>query len=174
MRPMSIRLLHPVSIPGTFPCAYSIPRCAMRTRDPRGPGRGEMRGTPWKTRLWARPCASMRGQSQRRGWDSNPRTACTVNGFQDRPDQPLRHPSGSAPPGLGPHGVLLSDLVEDLVGDVDRHIDGHGQGDRVAGPRVDLDELAVVADPQLGEISMLAQLIDVNILQVAAQQVDGG
>ncbi len=27
----------------------------------------------------------------RRGWDSNPRTACTVNGFRDRPDRPLRH-----------------------------------------------------------------------------------
>ncbi len=27
----------------------------------------------------------------RRGWDSNPRTACTVNGFRDRPVRPLRH-----------------------------------------------------------------------------------
>ncbi len=29
--------------------------------------------------------------SWRRGWDSNPRTACTVNGFRDRPVRPLRH-----------------------------------------------------------------------------------
>ena len=27
----------------------------------------------------------------RRGWDSNPRYACTHNGFRDRPDRPLRH-----------------------------------------------------------------------------------
>jgi len=42
------------------------------------------------------PAASCRQEpptAKRRGWDSNPRTACTVNGFQDRPDQPLWHPS---------------------------------------------------------------------------------
>src|SRR5690606_11627165 len=27
----------------------------------------------------------------RRGRDSNPRNACTLNGFRDRPDRPLRH-----------------------------------------------------------------------------------
>ena len=27
----------------------------------------------------------------RRGWDSNPRTACAVNGFRDRPIRPLWH-----------------------------------------------------------------------------------
>ena len=32
-----------------------------------------------------------RRNSWRRGWDSNPRTACTVNGFRDRPVRPLRH-----------------------------------------------------------------------------------
>ncbi len=30
---------------------------------------------------------------QRRGWDSNPRMACTIYGFQDRPNRPLWHPS---------------------------------------------------------------------------------
>ena len=30
--------------------------------------------------------------------------------------------------------LLLTDLVEDIVGDEDRHIDGHGQRDRVARP----------------------------------------
>src|SRR5215210_5820689 len=30
---------------------------------------------------------------KRRGWDSNPRTTCAVNGFQDRPVRPLRHPA---------------------------------------------------------------------------------
>src|SRR4029450_2130550 len=29
----------------------------------------------------------------RRGWDSNPRSACTDSGFQDRCDRPLCHPS---------------------------------------------------------------------------------
>ncbi len=29
--------------------------------------------------------------SWRRGWDSNPRYACTHNGFRDRPDRPLWH-----------------------------------------------------------------------------------
>ena len=29
----------------------------------------------------------------RRGWDSNPRNACTLAGFQDRCLQPLGHPS---------------------------------------------------------------------------------
>ena len=45
-------------------------------------------------------------------------------------------------------------------------------GDRVAGPRVDLDELAVVADPELGEIGVVAQLVDVDVLQLAAEQLD--
>jgi hypothetical protein len=31
----------------------------------------------------------------RRGWDSNPRYACTHNGFRDRPDRPLWHLSGA-------------------------------------------------------------------------------
>src|SRR5713101_5232096 len=41
----------------------------------------------------------------RRGWDSNPRYACTHNGFRDRPDRPLWHLSratlirGRFPPG---------------------------------------------------------------------------
>ncbi|GAH91666.1 unnamed protein product, partial [marine sediment metagenome] len=30
----------------------------------------------------------------RRGWDSNPRSPCGDNGFQDRHHRPLGHPSG--------------------------------------------------------------------------------
>ena len=30
--------------------------------------------------------------------------------------------------------LLLADLVDDVVGDEDRHVDGHGQRDRVARP----------------------------------------
>ena len=33
----------------------------------------------------------------RRGWDSNPRYACTHNGFRDRPDRPLWHLSVHRP-----------------------------------------------------------------------------
>ena len=40
----------------------------------------------------------------RRGWDSNPRCACTHNGFRDRPDRPLWHLStGGAEPYRGIH-----------------------------------------------------------------------
>ena len=35
-------------------------------------------------------------ENRRRGWDSNPRNACTFNGFQDRPVRPLRHPAVAA------------------------------------------------------------------------------
>jgi hypothetical protein len=35
------------------------------------------------------------GGKWRRGWDSNPRYACTHNGFRDRPDRPLWHLSGA-------------------------------------------------------------------------------
>src|SRR4051812_17225500 len=39
-------------------------------------------------------CLFCLGDSWRRGWDSNPRTGCPVNGFRDRPIQPLWHLSG--------------------------------------------------------------------------------
>ena len=38
----------------------------------------------------------------RRGWDSNPRWACTHNGFRDRPDRPLRHLSDGGGLAAGP------------------------------------------------------------------------
>ena len=49
------------------------------------------------------PCshAGLRTVERRRGWDSNPRYACTHNGFRDRPIQPLSHPSESAHQGSG-------------------------------------------------------------------------
>jgi hypothetical protein len=98
-----------------------------------------------------------------------------VNGFQDRPDQPLWHPSESRESAAGTErsatagrGVSLADLVNDVLSHVDRHIHGHRQRNRVAGPRIDLDELSVMADSQLREIGVLAQLVDVNILQLAS------
>jgi hypothetical protein len=40
------------------------------------------------------------GGGWRRGWDSNPRTGCPVNGFRDRPIRPLWHLSFEAPPAV--------------------------------------------------------------------------
>src|SRR4051794_31163338 len=40
----------------------------------------------------------------------------------------------------------LADLVDDILGHVDGHVDRDGHGDGVAGPGVDLDDLAVVAN----------------------------
>ena len=40
---------------------------------------------------WATPWRALPHDIWRRGWDSNPRTAFTINGFRDRPDRPLRH-----------------------------------------------------------------------------------
>src|SRR5581483_8516486 len=40
--------------------------------------------------------------AKRRGWDSNPRGACTPIGFQDRRLRPLGHPAGCEPRYRGP------------------------------------------------------------------------
>jgi hypothetical protein len=40
------------------------------------------------------------GGGWRRGWDSNPRTGCPVNGFRDRPIRPLWHLSFEASPAV--------------------------------------------------------------------------
>src|SRR3954454_8795019 len=109
--------------------------------------------------------------------------ACTIYGFQDRPNRPLWHPSGIEPrasfssPRVACHdvasGALLAHLVDDVSGDEDRDVDGHGDGDGVAGAGVDLDDLAGVADPELGVIGVVAQLADEDVLQLAAEQLDG-
>src|SRR5262249_43900123 len=82
---------------------------------------------------------------------------------------PIDHsgtPPSDATPGRESRSLASpgTDLVEDLVGDEDRHVNRDGQGDRGAGPGVDLDKLALVPDPELGEICVLAQLVDVDIL----------
>src|SRR5207248_6342659 len=68
--------------------------------------------------------------------------------------------------------LLAADFAEDILGDVDGNIGGNGQGDGVAGPAVDLDELPIDADAELGEIGVIAQLADENVLQVAAHAVN--
>ena len=61
--------------------------------------------------------------SWRRGWDSNPRYACTHNGFRDRPDRPLWHlsvarayrdvPGSPQPRGCDPKGTNSKPLSRD-------------------------------------------------------------
>ncbi len=94
-----------------------------------------------------------RDETERRGWDSNPRLACTNYGFQDRPDRPLWHPSEFL---TEFRCQLLAHLVEHVLGHEDRHVHCHGDGDGVAGAGVDLDQLAFVANPQLGEVGVVS------------------
>ena len=60
------------------------------------PGRGGARqaggGRRWDGKRRFTACFEA---GWRRGWDSNPRYACTHNGFRDRPDRPLWHLSGA-------------------------------------------------------------------------------
>jgi len=55
-----------------------------------------------------------------------------------------------------PRVRLLADLVDDIFGHEDRDVDRHGDGDGVARPGVDLDQLAVVPDPELGVVGVVA------------------
>jgi hypothetical protein len=62
--------------------------------------------------------------------------------------------------------LLSHHVVEDLFLDVNGQIRlaGDSHGNRVRGPRVDLDQLAFVADTQEGEISVLLKLVDHHVL----------
>jgi hypothetical protein len=95
-----------------------------------------------------------------------------INGFQDRPDQPLWHPSRDdwrvKRPRRG-RTRSLAHLVDDLLGDEDRHVDGHRDGDRVAGARIDFHDLSFMADSQFRVIRMVAKLADKDILKLASK-----
>src|SRR5215471_641277 len=67
---------------------------------------------------------------------------------------------------------LAPDFTEHILGHVDRHLGRHRQGDGVAGPAIDFDQLGVLADAQLGEVGMVAQVADEDVLQIAAHVVD--
>ena len=57
---------------------------------PKYPADRDWRRTARLSGRWA--TASLQRETRwRRGWDSNPRNACALNGFRDRPDRPLRH-----------------------------------------------------------------------------------
>src|SRR5260370_15765417 len=70
--------------------------------------------------------------------------------------------------------LLLARFFDHVLRHVDRHFRRYRYRDSVAGPTIDFDQLAVLADAQPGEIGVLTQLVDVNVLQVAAEVVDDG
>src|SRR6266511_4459385 len=52
--------------------------------------------------------SAQREAEWRRGWDSNPRYACTHNGFRDRPNRPLWHLYAGRPvEAAGPYTTAL-------------------------------------------------------------------
>src|SRR4051794_36687106 len=69
-------------------------------------------------------------------------------------------------------GSLSAHLVQHVLGHVDRHAGRDGERDGVAGPGVDLDQLAVEADAELGVVGVLAQLADGHVAQLAAHALD--
>ena len=52
---------------------------------------GQVRGPQFEGRAMPSEKYHLSRACWRRGWDSNPRYACTHNGFRDRPDRPLWH-----------------------------------------------------------------------------------
>ena len=68
--------------------------------------------------------------------------------------------------------VLFQHFAEHVLADVDRHPGRDGQRDRVARPAIDLDQLAFLADAELGEVRVLLQVADDDVLNLAAQLLD--
>ena len=60
-----------------------------------------------------------------------------------KPEAPAREALSLALRACVRRPLLAAHLVEDVLGDVDRHLGGDGQGDGVAGPAVYFDHLAV-------------------------------
>src|SRR4051812_32710187 len=61
--------------------------------------------------------------------------------------------------------ILAAGFFEDVFGDINGDIGRHGKGDGVAGPAINFDEFAVLADAQLRKIRVLAEFVDVNVLK---------
>ena len=81
----------------TLRLVHSLVHLLVQTCWKRLFGRSDLCLTPFKSRRYDR---CHRGGKWRRGWDSNPRSACTDNGFRDRPDRPLWHLSAKKVFGL--------------------------------------------------------------------------
>ena len=52
--------------------------------------------------------------------------------------------------------LLLNSFIKNILGNIDGDFDGEGEGDGVAGAAIDFDNFAVMFDPELGEIGMVA------------------
>ena len=67
---------------------------SYQTAPPRSKPEGDRTRRGWSVSRTGRSAGKIASRrSWRRGWDSNPRSACADNGFRDRPVRPLRHPS---------------------------------------------------------------------------------
>src|SRR6266851_5361955 len=71
---------------------------------------------------------------------------------------------------------LLNSLAADFAKDVFGHVDGNFgrncQGDGVAGPAVHFHELSIDSDAELGEIGVIAQLANEDVLKVPPHAID--
>jgi hypothetical protein len=56
-----------------------------------------------------------------------------------------------------------------MLSHVDRHHRGDAQGDGIAGTRVDLDDLAVLADENACEEDRVFQVVDLDAVDLAAE-----
>ncbi len=85
------------------------------------------------------------------------RTHGTVAGTAVFKTAPIDH-SGT-PPGFSATG-----FVDDLFRNEDRDVSADGDGNRVARSAVDVDQLSLITDPKLSIVSMIAEIINVNVL----------
>src|SRR5687767_6610482 len=68
---------------------------------------------------------------------------------------------------------LITDrLVQYVLGDEDGHAGRDAQGDRVARAAVDLTDVAVLADVDAGEERPAFQVVDLDLLDLAAEVFD--
>ena len=68
--------------------------------------------------------------------------------------------------------LVATNLAEHILGHVDGDLGGHRQSDGIAGPAINLNQLAVHADAQLGKIGVFPQLANEDVLQIADQVID--
>src|SRR5439155_22800085 len=80
--------------------------------------------------------------------------------------------AGHALQGLAFLVQLDAGLIQDgLVGE-DRHLYADGQGDRVAGPRVDLHVASVHLEHDAGEEGVVGEVVDDDVFDAGAQAID--
>ena len=65
-------------------------------------------------------------------------------------------------------------VLEHLFGDVNREVRlaGHGHRDRVGGPGVDLDDLAILEHANHGVVGVVLEFRDHHVLELTAEQIN--